>query len=193
VYSESPGELAPKLALALAAEIDGDLPYAERMFDVVSRTDDAFTSAAFGLARVRVARGDRDGAVAAYRRVPPSSAAYVDAQVRLARLLGTFTTAGVPSRSGLIEASRILELLQLDPGRRSALARDLLAASVALLGSGVLSPDDSVTVVGCPLREDALRLGLERAYRELAKHAATRQARYELVDLANSVRPRTLT
>jgi serine/threonine-protein kinase PknG len=193
VYSEAPGELAPKLALALAAEADGDLPYAERMFDVVSRTDDSFTGAAFGLARVRTARRDRDGAGAAYRRVPPSSAAYVDAQVRLARLLGTPNAAGAPDRDGLVEASGILARLDLDPGRRAGLARDLLTAAVDLMGSGALQPDDDVHVAGAALRGDALRFGLERAYRDLAKLAPTGAARYELVDLANSVRPRTLT
>jgi serine/threonine-protein kinase PknG len=162
------------------------------MFDLVSRTDDAFTSAAFGLARVRVAAGDRAGAVEAYRRVPPSSAAYLDAQTRLARVLGTATTAGTPGRDDVAEASKVLATLDLDPGRRAALARDLLAAALDLVRSGELKPGEDVTVAGSPLRENDLRLGLERAYRDLAKLATTVEARYALVDAANGVRPRTL-
>jgi serine/threonine-protein kinase PknG len=192
VYSQAPGELAPKLALAVAAEAGGDLAGAERMFDVVSRTDDSFTSAAFGLARVRVAAGDRAGAVAAYRRVPPVSAAYLDAQTRLARVLGTVTAAGRPGRDDVAEASQVLARLDLDPARRAALARDLLAAALDLVGSGALTPAPGVLVAGCPLQGVDLRFGLERAYRDLAKLASTTEARYELVDQANRVRPRTL-
>ncbi|AEH10161.1 serine/threonine-protein kinase [Candidatus Protofrankia datiscae] len=193
VYSEAPGELAPKLALALAAEVDGDTRYAERMYDVVSSTDDSFTSAAFGLARVRTAAGDRQGAADAYRQVPPTSAAYLDAQVRLARLLGTVTAAGSPDGAGLIEASAILGRLDLDPARRVALERDLLAAAVDLVGSGAVAPDDTVTVVGRALHGEDLRFGLEAAYRELARLAPTVDDRYFYVDEANRIRPRTLT
>src|SRR5262249_51500000 len=87
VYSETPGELAPKLALAFAAEASGDRDSAPRLYDVVSRTDPAFTSAAFGLARCLESRGDRRGAVAAYDRVPATSSRYLRAQMALARAL----------------------------------------------------------------------------------------------------------
>ncbi|OHV59278.1 serine/threonine-protein kinase [Pseudofrankia sp. BMG5.36] len=198
VYSQAPGELAPKLALALAAEVDGALAHAERMYDIVSRTDDGFTSAAFGLARVRTARGDRTGAVAAYQRVPPSSAAHLDAQIRLARVLGTVTAAGTPGRDDIAEASRVLDRLgagqglRLDEVRRAALTRDLLAAAVGLVASGALADADDIQVAGARLRETDLRFALERVYREMAKQAPNAAIRYELVDLANSVRPRTL-
>ena len=39
-----PGELAAKLALAVAAESTGDHPTAEKNYDIVSRTDPRFTS-----------------------------------------------------------------------------------------------------------------------------------------------------
>ncbi|MBL7495856.1 protein kinase [Frankia sp. CNm7] len=192
VYSQAPGELAPKLALGLAAEAGGDLAYAAKLYDIVSRTDDGFTSAAFGLARVRLAAGDRAGAASAYERVPRTSAAYVDAQMRLARVLGTRTAAGEPSRDDLAQASRVLGRLDLDPGRRAALSRDLLDAALAMVTSGAVTPGEDVTVVGAPLRETPLRFRLEGVYRELAKQAGGNRAeRYRLVDLANGVRPRT--
>jgi len=192
VYAQVPGELAPKLALAFAAEAAGDPAYAEKMYDVVSRTDDGFTSAAFGLARVRTAAGDRAGAVAAYRRVPASSAAYLEAQVRLARVLGTVTAAGTPASDDVAEAARVLDGLDLDPGRRAALTRDLLTTALELVRSGALAATDDVRIAGVPVRENPLRFALERVYRELAKLAPSPTARYELVDRANSVRPRTL-
>ena len=42
------------------------------------------------------------------------------------------------------------------------------------------------------LTERDVRLGLERSYRMLATLETDNLARYELVDLANSVRPRTV-
>ncbi|WP_442960520.1 tetratricopeptide repeat protein [Pseudofrankia sp. EUN1h] len=194
VYSEAPGELAPKLALALAAEVDGALAAAEAMYDIVSRTDDGYTSAAFGLARVRAARDDRTGAVEAYQRVPPSSAAYLDAQIRLARVLGTVK----PSRDDIAAAARVFDRLsggqglRLDEVRRAALARDLLDAALKLVIADAGMGADDVRVAGARLREPDLRFALERVYREMAKQAPTAAIRYELVDLANSFRPRTL-
>jgi hypothetical protein len=44
-------------------------------------------------------------------------------------------------------------------------------------------------ILGCEPNERALRFGLERGYRALATLVPER--RVELVDLANSVRPRT--
>ena len=73
VDAEVPGELAPKLALAMAAEADGDLQSASALYDTVSRTDPTFTTATFGLARCRTALNDRQGAIAAYGRVPANS------------------------------------------------------------------------------------------------------------------------
>ncbi|WP_261571044.1 serine/threonine-protein kinase [Frankia gtarii] len=192
VYGEVPGELAPKLALARAAEAGGDLPRARQLYDLVSRTDDTFTSAAFGLARVRLAAGDRAGAAQAYQRVPAASAAGVEARIRLARVLGTVTAAGVPDRAGLLAASTILDDLDLDPAAQAALRRDLLAGALDLVTSGAVAADPQVRVAGSPLRPAALRLGLERTYRTLARLAATPDERYALVDLANGIRPRTL-
>jgi serine/threonine-protein kinase PknG len=48
-------------------------------------------------------------------------------------------------------------------------------------------------LLGCELSDTGLRLGLERSYRALARLSATRPGRFALVDLANNVRPRTLT
>ena len=92
VAGELPGELAPKLALATclesqAATDGGDsapaavsrlLNEAARYYTVVAETEPGYASAGFGLARVFLALGDRDGAVAALQRIPKSSSAYVD-------------------------------------------------------------------------------------------------------------------
>ena len=74
VYGQVPGELAPKLALALACETSGELDVAESLYATCARTDANYIApAAFGLARIRAARGDLDGALAALDLVPPTS------------------------------------------------------------------------------------------------------------------------
>src|SRR5665213_1624311 len=73
VYFDLPGELAPKLGFAMASELAGNLDIAAHMYDLVSRTDPAFTSACFGLARCLSASGDRQGAINALERIPQTS------------------------------------------------------------------------------------------------------------------------
>ena len=71
VYGQVPGELAPKLALALACERGGEADVAEALYRTCASTDANYVApAAFGLARIRAARGDVAGAVAALDLVP---------------------------------------------------------------------------------------------------------------------------
>lgn len=64
-----PGELAPKLALALTAEGVGDLGAAARLHELVWRTDPAYLGAAFGVARVHLAQGASRAALAILKAV----------------------------------------------------------------------------------------------------------------------------
>ncbi len=52
IYDEVPGELAPKLALAFAAEAGDDIASARRYFRLVWTVDRSCISAAFGLANL---------------------------------------------------------------------------------------------------------------------------------------------
>jgi serine/threonine-protein kinase PknG len=192
VYRNVPGELAPKLAAGVAAESAGDYAGAAGLYDIVSRTDPAFTTASFGLARCRVALGDRAGAVEAFNRVPESSSSYLEAQVGAARAMIGVTAQSAPGISEITNACATVDHLALDGKQRASLVRDFLEAALGLIATGRLHPDPKVTILGEPLVERRLRLGLERAYRSLAHLAPTRQERIELVDLANQVRPKTL-
>lgn len=192
VYAQAPGELAPKLALAYAAEQAGDQDLAERLYTVVATTDDTITAAAFGLARCRTTARDRAGAAAAYRRVTPASPAYPQAQAALARLLGT-GIVGRPSRSDIADAAAVLDALDEHAPGRWELTLDLLtAAREELEPHGPLPPGDDVLIDGHPLREVDLRLGAEKVYRRAARHAVTEAERHRLVESANQVRPWTL-
>ena len=81
IYARIPGQTGPKLALAFAAESDGDIRCAVRLYDTVSRTSPATTSAAFGLARCAIGLGERQRSLDAYRRVPHGARSWVKAGV----------------------------------------------------------------------------------------------------------------
>jgi serine/threonine-protein kinase PknG len=189
VYSEVPGELAPKLAMAFAAESAGDLDTASTLYDTVSATSPAMTSAAFGLARCAVQSGNRSLALQALDRVPAASQAWTAARLARVRLL-IDTTGGVrPSAGDLVEASAIIDRLDLPPERRASVERDILDEVLRKLLAREVEPDSDVTVVGGGFTEPQVRRGLERAYRELARYARNHGERNRLVDCANQVRP----
>ncbi|GAA0222122.1 serine/threonine-protein kinase [Saccharothrix mutabilis subsp. mutabilis] len=180
-----PGEAAPKLAVAVAAELAGDRAAAQACYRVVWRTDHAYVSAAFGLARVLSAAGDRESAVAVLHSVPETSSHHVAAQVAAVRALA----GGGPA--DVVAAGARLAGLELDVARRVGLTAELLRTALeSLPRNGARPPDDRL--LGCEFTERGLRLGLERAYRQLARLADTPEERIALVDRANEVRPRTL-
>ena len=191
VSSELPGELAPKLAEALAAELAGDLDRAASLYQVVAATDPSFTSACFGLARVRDAMSDRAGAVNAYRLIPETSSLHTQAQVELARTLIRRRPRSEPGVGELTQASATIERLGLPPQQRSQLSSELLEAALALIETHAARPDPRIELLGQPMLETTVRRGLEQAYRDLARHAAG-DDKIRLVDRANRVRPLTV-
>ncbi len=193
VYEAVPGELAPKLALGVACELAGELRAAAAWYDIVSRTDNSYTSASFGLARCRLATGDRDGAVAAYDRVPDSSSAYTDAQIARIRCLGGSNDAAGRRAADLLAAGTNLEALSLGGEQRIRLGGELLESALALVQAGRLAAPGDAQLLGCRMMERDLRGGLEQTYRSLARYAPSTTERYRLVDQANQVRPRTWT
>jgi len=193
VYHAVPGELAPKLALSIACELAGDGAQAARWYEVVSSTDPSVTSASFGLARCRVASVDRAGAIAAYDHVPDSSSGYIDAQAARIRCLSARNGLGEPTLDDLLAAGSSLEALPIDGEQRDRLAAELLDTALHLTLEGKTLDDGRASLLGHRLAELELRLGLERAYRALARRATNRAERIRLVDQANRTRPRTWT
>jgi serine/threonine-protein kinase PknG len=189
VYDAVPGEAAPKLAIAVCAEAAGELPEADHYYRMVWRTDRTYISAAFGLARALLGRGERIEAVDVLNSVPDTSSHHLAAQLAAVR-----ARTGIPRSNGLSEedlvlAGNQLAGLELDDARRANAARDLLESAFEWVRNG--PNGTSGTVLGCRLVEDDLRRGLERWYRTLARHARTRRERIALVDHANRIRPRT--
>lgn len=190
VYSELPGELAPRLALAMAAELAGDGPLATRLYDRVSRIDPGYVSASLGLARVLAKAGKRQEAVAAYQRVPPTSSLHALAQAASARtLLGNLPAP--PNTEEVRQASAVIEALKLEGLELVMLRASLLENALALVMARA-AIDPATRVLGQPLQEVPLRRGLEQAFRQLARLVTDRDQQILLIDQANAVRPWTL-
>jgi len=190
IYDFLPGELAPKLALANAAEAAGQHEDAQKYFGVVWSIDRSYVSAAFGLARVRLGSGDRAGAVDVLSTVPESSTYRLAAEIAAVRARIISPDQTVLTAVDVSDAAARLERLRVDASTRHTLAAEVLRAALALISAD--TGNNGGRLLDCELTENGLRHGLERSYRALARLAATREARYALVDLANDVRPRTL-
>ncbi|MDF2709133.1 MAG: hypothetical protein K0R62_4785 [Nonomuraea muscovyensis] len=183
-----PGECAPKLALAFALESAGQDPV--RWYESVWRTDHAFVSAAFGLARA--------GRVEVLDEVPASSSHWVAAQLALVGSVARpALLPGLQARPGALTptelsaaADRLDHLTDLDPRRRDAMTAEVLRAALTWLDS-MSGPPRGVRVAGADFTEPAVRRRLEEIYRRLAAGAESRRERRALIDRANAVRPWT--
>ena len=212
VATELPGELAPKLAIAVCFEqaADGDDPssptgersaesvsqqlrHAARYYGLVATTDPGYASASFGLARVAMRLGDREEAVSALQRIPKSSSAYVTAQITLCRVQCAPLQGELPQLTDLVAASDVLDGLALENSVRLPLVRDVHQQALAMLLDGRAAADDKVQLMGATLDELNQRVAVERAFRSLARIASSDEERFALVDRANAYRPRTMT
>jgi serine/threonine-protein kinase PknG len=199
VYDALPGESAPKLALGICGEVLGQLDNAAEYYRLVWTTDHSYVSAAFGLARVRLASGDRTGAVQALESVPESSMHFTAARVAAVRARLRERSPREPLLDDLRAAARQMEALQrlgLDANLRERLTTEVLGSALDWVlagqqGAPPAAPGSRPLLLSCPLDERGLRLGLERSYRVLARLAQQGSTRIELVERANRFRPRT--
>ncbi|MEU6252262.1 tetratricopeptide repeat protein [Streptomyces sp. NPDC047043] len=199
IYDAFPGEPAPKLALGLCAEVLGQLDNAAEYYRLVWSTDPSYVSAAFGLARVELAAGDRSSAVGTLESIPESSIHYTAARVAAVRARlrqRTATAADAPFLDDLTAAARQVEALDsygLDPARREQLSAEVLGCALdwILSGGQGSAPAAQRVLLGSDLDERGLRFGLERSYRTLARLARGGEERIDLVERANRYRPRT--
>ncbi|MGK5547343.1 tetratricopeptide repeat protein [Streptomyces sp. URMC 127] len=200
VYDAFPGEPAPKLALGVCAEVLGQLDNAAEYYRLVWATDPSFVSAAFGLARVRLAGGDRPGAVRALESVPEASIHYTAARVAAVRARLRRRSPREPLLDDLVAAAGQVERLAdfgLDAVRRERLSAEVLGSALDWVLSGSPGAGGAAPaarpggLLGRGLDERELRFGLERSYRVLARLAQRGEERIELVERANRFRPRT--
>jgi serine/threonine-protein kinase PknG len=189
-YDELPGDLAPKLAIALSAELDGDVSRAVELFTTVAVTDPSYATACFGLARCLARAGKRTEAVAALTRIPQSSSLFTEARKTVALTLLALSPTH-PGEAELSQAARVVEEIALAGVAGVNLVVSVFTTAVDLLKGKQLTAAPGVKLLGQPLVERDLRFGLEKAYRDLARLETDATRKIALIDLANSVRPRT--
>jgi len=188
IYGWLPGEQAAKLALAVAEETAGNLNGAAKYYESVWRTDHGYVSAAFGLARLLGRAGRWTEAVDVLDDVPAGLTQYVPAQIAAIRAR---LEPGQLARTTVTDAAGRLARLRMDLERQAMVSVEVLTAALALVANRD-ADSDGQQVLGYELDEYHVRLGLEEAYRELAKVTRNRDRRSALVDQANHVRPKTL-
>jgi serine/threonine-protein kinase PknG len=199
VYFDLPGELAPKLAFAIAAEQGKNYALAAQMYELVERTDLNYPTSAFGLARCLLMQGDRNGAVKALQQVPQTSNLYTRAKVEIARILVDRQLPVAlnspihpqPTLDELKSANQTVEALTLEGIEKYRLDRQVLETALTLLTSKAITAQKDLAILGQPLEEVKLRQGLEKVLRSMA-HLSTGDEKILLVDEANRVRPKTL-
>jgi serine/threonine-protein kinase PknG len=197
-YDELPGELAPKLGLAAAAELAGRGQQAARYYRLVWTVDRSYATAAFALARLRIAQNDHAGAVEVLGQVPESSIHRTAAEVQ--SITTRLRSPGFADRvtpAELNELSLRVQALGLDGEAHESMVCKVLLGALDWLDAH--PPASAVTrnfsqgrVFDSDLTERDVRLALERSFRARARMAPDRRGRIELVDRANSLRPRTL-
>ncbi|WP_405573382.1 serine/threonine-protein kinase PknG [Streptomyces phaeochromogenes] len=197
VYDAFPGESAPKLALGICAEMLDRPADAAEYYRLVWTTDQRYVSAAFGLARVLLASGDRAGAVAALESIPAASIHFTAARVAAIRSRLRERSPREPLLDDLLAAAaQVEELRQLDidTERREQLTTEVLGSALdwVLSGSPGAGPEATGTrLLDCDLTERGLRFGMERSFRVLARLAQQDSSGTELVERANRFRPWT--
>ncbi|MGC4933531.1 tetratricopeptide repeat protein [Gordonia sp. DT30] len=217
VLQTMPGELAPKLATAGTAEIIGrwlsdekysnedgsTTPPARRiaeMYDVADRlyrdlwlTDHSIVTAAFGLARLAVARGDFDAAIEPLDEVPPTSRHYNTARTTAVLALVHGRAPELVEKRQIVEAARRLDVMPESEPRKARLQLIVLGTALGWIMAHPEQAGDPATLLGVPFTERGLRKGTENSLRALARQMRyNRDHRFLLVDLANYVRPDSL-
>ncbi len=183
VYGQVPGELAPKLALAVACEQGGEPAIAENLYLICASTDANYvTPAAFGLARLRAQRRDLQGTLDALDMVPSTSRGYLESRrLEAEHLLGF--GSGLPDLQRAMTATHNARLDALTQARIDVDIFERALSEVSAKGAS------ATTVIGdVPATPVALRDRLETAYRRLAALEPESPVRVQLVEKANKTR-----
>ncbi|MDO5029823.1 MAG: tetratricopeptide repeat protein [Corynebacterium sp.] len=162
-----------------------------RLYAVVWAANPTTVSSAFGLARQLTSEQQHEMAIAQLDRVPGNSR-----HQRMARLTTILMlTSGNPStltESRIRRAARRLVELPTNEPRMPQLRVAVMAAALNWLRSSGLDHSASSNMLfDVPFTVAGLREGLEKDLRMLARSSQFPRHRYNLVDIANLIRPRT--
>ncbi|MCV7320495.1 serine/threonine-protein kinase PknG [Mycolicibacterium confluentis] len=180
-----PGEIAPKLALAATAELARSTDEA-KFYKTVWNTDNGVVSAGFGLARAQSAEGEREAAVKTLDQVPPTSRHFTTARLTSAVTLLSGRSISEVTEQQIRDAARRVEVLPESEPRVLQIRALVLGTALDWIADNEASTNH---ILGFPFTQHGLQLGVEASLRALARQAPTREHRYALVDMANTVRP----
>lgn len=201
VYDAIPGEYAPKLALGYchekladesrgsentpeaAEEREAHEQQAMQFYDAVWRRNHAMGSAAFGLARIHLARRSPDRALASLDGVPPDSRHRTAARTAMVRIhAGPPADDSPPTVASAVRAYAALHRLASHEGLTDRQAHERLTAELRELllelvdaagekGQDVLAElrASLPSAIPVPATERELREQLSASYRQLAK------------------------
>ncbi|GAA3026988.1 serine/threonine-protein kinase PknG [Gordonia defluvii] len=206
-----PGELGPKLAVAGTAELIGRWligaspkpsdsldPQVRRWYEIARHhyqdlwlTDHAIITAAFGLARIHLAYGEASAAIIGLDEVPTTSRHYHTARETAVLALVHGRPVSAVTHAQIVEAAQRLQQIPDAEPRKPRIKLIVLGTA---LGWVLENPpnEELPDLLGYPFTEYGLRIGTEQSLRELARETrSNRTHRFQLVDLANYVRPAT--
>lgn len=212
VLQAMPGEVAPKLAVAGTAELIGRWLSDERepsegsrariteMYHVAAQnyhdlwlTDHSIVTAAFGMARLAVARGDYDAAIEPLDEVPATSRHFNTARATAVIALVHGRDPSQLRKDQLVEAAKRMEAMPDTEPRKQRLQLIVLGTALGWVHAHPEQAGEPARLLGFPFTEEGLRTGTEKSLRYLARQTRTnRDHRFLLVDLANYVRPWSL-
>ncbi|MBJ7289462.1 serine/threonine-protein kinase [Williamsia sp.] len=206
-----PGEVAPKLAVAATAELIGRWLRREagesaerdtsikrwnavalREYTALWQTDRGIVTAAFGVARMRFTAGDVEATVKALDDVPATSRHFNTASCTAVLALVHGREPEQVTGEQIREAARRLAAMPETEPRKPRLSIMVLGTALGWLGVHPDRASDNISLLGFPFTEHGLRAGLERSLRRLARATVDREQRFNLIDLANLIRPHTL-
>jgi serine/threonine-protein kinase PknG len=197
VYSDVPGEVAPKLAIGFCLERQGELDDAKQHYQVVWNRDDEQASALFGLARIALRQHDRAEAVKVLDQLPRLSRHYDAAQIAAVRVLLAKLDDRPATVADINAAEERLPRLYLDGGEDNGETRLRLTATLFDVALAKVESDNRKwrggPLLGDPVTEKGLRDRQEAALRALADHTEDLSRSHVLTDVANTVRRRTRT
>ncbi|MGL4831369.1 MAG: tetratricopeptide repeat protein, partial [Propionibacteriaceae bacterium] len=183
VYGQIPGELAPKLALAVACELGSELDVAETLYAICASTDANFvTPAGFGLARIRAKRGDLSAAMAALDMIPVTSRGYNEARrLKVQHLVDM----GV-GLADLSTAKTVVDDSRISPEQQSRYSVTIFERALDLVRHHGDMP--SLQIGDVRASEATLRSRLSQEYRTLARLVTDPAERVSLIDKANQTK-----
>jgi serine/threonine-protein kinase PknG len=197
VQAALPGEIAPKLAVAHCAELLGDRNKAERYYAAVWLLDRTQAGAAFGLARLRLARGDRAGAVEVMDQVASHSRHSTAAATYAVLILCAFLPVGdrhgaePPAPSDVAEAARRLAALRPrlagpeEEARLTALVWEAACSALAALPAH--ETIDARPLADRPVTEPEARRLLAGALRAIVRESRSAGGHKALLDHARGL------